>query len=96
MRIEEAIEKCDNVEKSAVIGVKDAVMAYRTIAYIILSDNATDADEVRKQLEAYCHSNLPENHWPDDYVFVESFPITRAGKVDYRALEKRAEEMQQS
>lgn len=45
---------------------------------------------MRKQLEAYCRENLPDSHWPDEYVFLEEFPITRSGKVDYRALEEMA------
>ncbi len=93
MRIEEVIEKSDLVEKSAVVGVKDEVTAYRTIVYIILSENVAATDEVRKQLEAFCRLNLPESHWPDEFAFVEILPITRAGKVDYRALEEMAKNL---
>ena len=93
MRIEELLIQNDQVRECAVVGVKDDVLAYRSVAYIILSDNAVDADDVKKQLEAYCRASLPDSHWPDEYVFVDSFPITRAGKVDYRALEKMVKEV---
>jgi len=42
-------------------------------------------------LKKICQDNLPESHLPDEYRFLDSFPLTRAGKVDYRALEKLAE-----
>ena len=92
MRIEEAIGKCDGVEKCAVVGVKDEVLAYRTVAFIILSDKSIDKDEVRKQIDAYCMATLPDSHQIDEYIFADKFPITRAGKTDYRALEKLAKE----
>lgn len=93
MRIEEALEKSADVEKCAVVGVKDDALAYRSIAYIILSDKTADTNAAKKQLEDRCHSDLPNSHWPDEYVFVNSFPLTRAGKIDYRALEEMAKEM---
>ena len=92
MRIEESLIKNDLVRECAVIGVKDDVLAYRSVAYIILSDKTTGTNEAKKQLEHYCKENLPDSHWPDEYVFVERFPITRAGKVDYRALEEMAKD----
>ena len=92
MRIEEMLIRNNLVHECAVVGVKDDAVAYRSVAYIILSDKAVDTDEARKQLEAYCKANLPDSHWPDEYVFVGKFPITRAGKVDYRALEEMAKE----
>lgn len=92
MRIEETLIKCELVHACAVIGVKDDLLAYRSVAYIILSEKVTDKENMRKQLEAYCRENLPDSHWPDEYVFLEEFPITRAGKVNYRALEEMANE----
>ena len=38
---------------------------------------------------------LPESHIPDEYIFVEDFPLTRAGKIDYRALEDMTEKNSQ-
>lgn len=92
MRIEETLIKNELVSKCAVVGVKDDELAYRSIAYIILADKEMDHNEAKKQLIKYCGLNLPDSHWPDEYVFVDSFPITRAGKVDYRALEEMAKE----
>ena len=92
MRIEEELSKSEYVERCAVVGVKDYIVAYRSIAYIIIKDKTTNSEIVKAELDKLCRENLPESHVPDEYRFVESFPLTRAGKVDYRALEKMAEE----
>ena len=94
MRIEEELSKSEYVERSAVVGIKDDIVAYRSIAFIILNDKSANTETVKSTLDKLCRDNLPESHIPDEYVFVDEFPLTRAGKVDYRALEKMAEEMQ--
>ncbi len=93
MRIEEALQNNDLVRECAVVGVKDDILAYRSIAYVILSESTTDFDSVKKRLDDYCHTVLPDSHWPDEYIFIQKYPITRAGKIDYRALEEMAKEM---
>ncbi len=88
MRIEETLIKHEAVHECAVIGVKDDVTAYRTVAYIIAENQPVDEDILRLQLDMYCHIELPDSHVPDEYIFVDAFPLTRAGKVDYRKLEE--------
>ena len=88
MRIEECISALPEIEKCAVVGVKDDKTAYRTIAYLILKDQTSNTAAARKRIEDSCKTSLPESHVPDEYVFVTEFPLTRAGKVDYRTLEK--------
>ncbi|MBR3347556.1 MAG: acyl--CoA ligase [Solobacterium sp.] len=88
MRIEETLIRNELVQECAVLGIKDDLFAYRSVAYIVLTDQNMRSNDAKEMLQAYCKSNLPESHWPDEYVFVKSFPVTRAGKVDYRALEE--------
>lgn len=95
MRTEEVIAKDADVERCAVVGIKDEKTEYRTICYLLLRETPKHPDEahtIRERLDGLCHEKLPESHLPDEYVFVEEFPLTRAGKVDYRELEKMAEE----
>ena len=91
LRIEEAIEKDERVINSSVVGIKNSITGYRTIAFIIAYKNA-DIETLESDLKKICQDNLPESHLPDEYRFLDSFPLTRAGKVDYRKLEKLAEE----
>lgn len=92
MRIEEELSKFKYVERCAVVGIKDDVVGYRSIAFIILKDNSVDTKIVSFELDNLCREQLPESHIPDEYRFMKSFPLTRAGKIDYRALEKMVEE----
>ena len=91
MRIEETLISNKLVHECAVVGIKDTILAYRSVAFIVLSDKTAIAENAQKQIEVYAHEHLPDSHWPDEYVFIEKMPITRAGKVDYRALEKEAQ-----
>ena len=50
----------------------------------ILEDNDADANKLRQELK--------ENSWPFEYHFVEKLPTTGAGKIDFRTLEKWAED----
>ena len=90
VRIEECITEDPNVEKCAVLGIKDDEKAYRTIAFIISRTGINSCVNLEEQINKRCRVKLPESHVPDEYVFVENFPMTRAGKIDYRALEKIA------
>ena len=90
MRIEEVILEKSGVEKCAVVGVKDDQTAYRTIAYVILQNPEVDTQNIKKEIDTLCRTRLPESHVPDEYVIVNEFPLTRAGKTDYRELEKQA------
>ena len=92
MRIEECISSLSEIEKCAVVGIKDDKTAYRTIAYLILKEGAGDHESVREKVNEHCKANLPGSHIPDEYAFVSEFPLTRAGKIDYRLLEKMAKE----
>ena len=89
MRIEETLTEHDLVKQSVVIGIKDDVLAYRSVAYIIPSVKGINDNDMKQQLQKHCKANLPDSHQPDEYIFVDKFPITRAGKVDYKDLERR-------
>ena len=90
MRIEETLTEHELVKQSAVVGIKDDVLAYRSVAYIIPSLNGVNENDMKQQLQKHCKANLPDSHQPDEYIFVDRFPITRAGKVDYKELERMA------
>ena len=43
------------------------------------------------EFKAYAEKNLPDGYKPVKYIFVDRFPLTKVGKVDYLALEKDVE-----
>lgn len=91
MRIEEELSKSEYVERCTVVGIKDDVVGYKSFAFVIPKDKSVDTKFVISELDKQCREQLPESHIPDEYQFLERFPLTRAGKVDYRALEKMTE-----
>lgn len=89
--VETAIYAVPEVEKCCVVGAKDTVhnVGQVPIAFVILKNNG-DSDRVRKDIMASCEKQLPTYSYPSNIVFVNEFPYTSAGKVDYRQLEKEA------
>lgn len=47
--------------------------------------------QTKRKLMTFCEEYLDEVYRPVRYCFVESFPFTKIGKVDYKALEKLAQ-----
>lgn len=89
--VETAIYAVPEVEKCCVVGAKDTVhnVGQVPIAFVILKDNG-DLDRVRKDIMIACEKQLPTYSYPQNIVFTNEFPYTSAGKVDYRQLEKEA------
>ena len=91
MRIEEEISKIPEVASVAVVGKKNSSVAFLSYAFIIPKNDNFDREKLKTIISDYCFRNLPESHIPDEYVFLDAFPLTRAGKVDYMELEKMIE-----
>ena len=87
-RIEKAIQKCEAVEVSCVIGVKDDERIHYPKAIVELKDKTMDPDAAREAIMKVCKENLPDYQVPDVIEFVDELPRTPRGKVDYRALEE--------
>ena len=96
-QIENVISKCNSVNACCAVGVTDKSHSQGKLplAFVVKSGNEND-DTVKSELFELCKNELPEYAQPIDFVFVDSLPLTPIGKIDYRALEKRAEEMSNS
>lgn len=44
-------------------------------------------------LKLYVEEELSDGYRPVKYIFVDKFPLTKAGKIDYITLEKEAEKL---
>lgn len=84
-KIEHVLLKHSSVEKCAVVGNKQS----RLIAYIVLKEGCFE--NVQKEFQELCASELPTYSHPVFYVFKDGLPLTPVGKVDYRALELEAQ-----
>ena len=87
---ESIIESHDSVSQSCIVGVKQGENQVLQ-AHIVISD-LSNADQVESELRELCDKELPSYSRPTYYKFHNNLPLTSAGKVDYRALEKLAEE----
>ena len=90
MSVEQVLDKYPGVEHSAVIGLQNSIDGYRPIAYIIPIAGADTIAE--DELLSFCRQQLPPAAVPCEVRFIEKFPLTRSGKVDYRVLERMAAE----
>ncbi len=91
MLVEDHIRTSDAVFDCVVVGrLKENSANYEPVAYVILKNQETALESVTIELEAICKQNVPSYMWPVQYRYIEEFPHTPIGKIDFRALEKEA------
>lgn len=91
--VEEKILTHSAVEKCCVVGRKDtrSDSGQLPVAFLVLKTRAHEQNsEIVEEIKAHCEKNLPEYARPVQFFIRETFPLTAAGKIDYRALEKEA------
>ncbi len=86
-QLENIIEGHPAVQRSCVIGVKDALKMQRVKAFIVLRDGYTPSAEMEEELRAYCKKHIAKYALPSEYEFRDSLPTTLVGKVAYTKLE---------
>ena len=94
--IEKIIMQVEAVQRCCVIGTKEP--NYDTgkapFAFILLKEEYFGQKEnIKRALLEHCQKSLPEYEVPVDFSFIREVPVTSANKVDFKALEKQAEEM---
>ena len=92
--IENSVMKCDGVLSCCAVGVPDCshVQGALPIVYIIAEKSETDYETLKAEITSICAKELTDYAQPVDFRFIDEMPLTPIGKVDYRALEKMAEE----
>lgn len=91
--IEKVLVKHPAVEKCVVVPVNDKQINQAPVAFIVLANANKDQQAIESELRLFANQNLEQVYRPKQYFFVQKYPLTKIGKVDYRALESRAEEM---
>ena len=86
-RIENVVNKCEDVNASCVIGVKDDERIHYPKAYIELKDETMDKDLVREHILEICRKKLPNYQIPVEFEFISELPRTERGKIDYKVLD---------
>ena len=88
MKIEDVISMHADVKRCAVVGIPNGEKGYLTKAYVVSS--GADEENLRREILELCSRKLPQNSQPTEIEVINELPVTSAGKVDYRELEKRA------
>lgn len=90
-RIEKAVMEHPAVEICCAIGVADEARINYAKVYVVLAKGYEANEKLTNEILAICHEKLPEYMVPEEIVYRKDLPRTDRGKVDYRALEKEAE-----
>ena len=83
--IEEILLAQPGVRSAAVVGLADAVLGERPVAYVVPECGAV-ADEVTEALRAACAQRLPRHKQPSEFWLVDEMPLGPTGKISRRLL----------
>lgn len=88
--VEEKILTSSLVENCVCIGIDDKKngIGQLPVVVIVPADKNTDENVIKDEIRKLVDCELPEYAQPTDYYLYGKLPLTHAGKVDYRALEK--------
>ena len=93
--LEEVVNSCEDVLMVCAVGVDDISAPQGQVPYVFytLTPGRTKSEsEVTAELRELCKQKLPERMQPRYYKMLDEMPLTPLGKVDFRALEKKADE----
>jgi long-chain acyl-CoA synthetase len=88
-QVEAAMRLHPSVAEVCVIGVPDPAQVERVMAYVVLREPHQAGPGTQDALIAFCRERLIKWSCPREVAFVDALPLTKVGKVDYRALERR-------
>lgn len=88
--IERILEENPLVKKSCVVGVSDTYKMQSVKAYIVPESFVQDKEKFKSELLAYCRVHIAKFAIPSEIELLESLPVTKTGKIDYKALEALA------
>lgn len=93
MRIEEAICRCPDVARCAVVCLRDSQRGYMPVAFVVPKEQDVNRDALQRDIMTLAQQELDSVSQPQVIHFSSNLPATRAGKIDYKALEVMAAEM---
>jgi long-chain acyl-CoA synthetase len=88
IQVEAVLTQVQDVEQCAVIGVPDPDWGEAVTAVVVPRAGGIAADELERLLRQAAEALAPPQR-PKHYVVTGELPVTRAGKVDKRALRSR-------
>ena len=86
--IEKVLLEHPKVDNCAVVPIADDITCQAPVAYIILKKEHRSDSNVNSEFENYCKIHLADGYRPTKFYFIDRFPLTKVGKIDYLTLEK--------
>ncbi len=90
--IEKVLLEHPYVDNCAVVPIADSNTFQKPVAFIILKKDVPHDVNIENEFESYAEKNLQDGYKPIKYIFIDRFPLTKVGKVDYLKLENDATE----
>lgn len=87
--IEKVLLNHSKVDKCAVVPIRDELTSQVPVAYIIWK-RGYGSEEDLEAVREYAEEHLEGGYRPVKFIPVDTFPLTRVGKIDYLTLEKMA------
>ncbi len=87
-QVEEVVSGCPVVKQCCAVGIDDTVQGQNVGLYISLSEQQNES-EAEKILTEFCKEKLAGYSQPKKIIFVDEFPKTKMGKIDFKNLEDR-------
>ena len=91
--ITSVISEIEHVNDCAVVCISDPDCKYIPAAFIV--GDGTPHVQIREHILRCCAVRMASHNIPKKLIFVDKLPVTPAGKVDYRALERMAADERQ-
>lgn len=89
--VESAINECEDVVESAVVGYPHEIKGQGIYAYCIVPDTIKTVEELKKEITNSVNKIIGPIAKPDKIQIVAGLPKTRSGKIMRRILRKIAE-----
>ena len=90
--IEKVLLEHPYVDNCAVVPIADKETFQKPVAFIILNKTCSRDENLAIKFKVFAEENLQEEYRPVKYIFMDKFPLTKVGKVDYLKLERDATE----
>ena len=87
-QLENALDACDLVSMSCVIGVPDEYRMEKVKAFIVLKQGVSPTEGTKTQILDYAKKHIAKYAMPREIEFRDELPKTLVGKVAYRILEE--------
>lgn len=91
--IEAHIGDCAGVAECCVVAGDDLDHGFGSVPIgFVVPEGGANVEEVMDSVRLACELALPDRNLPAAYIPIDSLPLTKVGKVDYRELEQMASE----